>query len=81
MSLFYWFDANCAWIYNNMCIFRWMFFDAEMEVGGIILKCLLQSVWFMIIIFAPLLIILRGVGYIIGGWTGSLPAFFVDDDD
>ena len=81
MYLFHWFDAHCAWIYNNMCIFRWMFSDAETSFGAAILKCLLQSVWFVIIIYAPLLIILRGVGYIIGGWTGWLPAFFFKDDD
>ena len=81
MCLFEWFDAHCGWIYNNMCIFNWMFSDVEMGVGGQILKCLLLSVWYMVIIIAPLAIIIRGVGYIIGGWTGWLPAFFVEDDD
>ena len=81
MSIFQWFDANCAWIYNNTNIFTWMFTGVEMGVGGMILKCLLMSVWFMLIIMAPVMIIIRGVGYIIGGWTGMLPAFFVDDDD
>ena len=81
MSIFQWFDANCAWIYNNTNIFNWMFTDVEMGVGGMILKCLLMSVWFMLILLAPLAIIVRGIGYIIGGWTGMLPSTFVEDDD
>ena len=82
MWIFNWFDANCAWIYNNMCIFNWMwpFYD-EAPVGGQILKCILMGFWYFFIVIAPLVIVVRGVGYIIGGWTGMLPAFFVDDDD
>ena len=82
MCLFHWFDAHCAWIYNNMCIFNWMFpCHGEAPLGVWILKCVLMGLWYFLIIAAPLAIIIRGVGYIIGGWTGMLPAFFVDDDD
>ena len=82
MFIFNWFDAHCGWIYNNTNIMTWMFSNgAEMGIGGMILKCLLMSLWYTLIGAAPLAIIIRGVGYIIGGWTGLLPAFFVDDDD
>ena len=81
MYLFNWFDAHCAWIYNNMCIFNWMFPCREGPFGVWILKCILMGLWYFLIGAAPLAIIVRGVGYIIGGWTGMLPAFFVDDDN
>ncbi len=37
-----------------------MFLDGEMEVGGVILKCLIMVPWLMIILAAPLLIVLLG---------------------
>ena len=81
MCLFEWFDAHCAWIYNNMCIFNWMFSDKEAPMIVAVLKIIFEGVWFTLIIAAPLVIIVRGVGYAIGGWIGALPACFVDDDD
>lgn len=81
MGLFYWFDNNCAWIYNNMNIFTWMFTDIEMSAPMCIIKCLVMSIWYMVIIFAPLIFFVRGFGYFIGGWTGCLNAYFVGDDD
>lgn len=80
LGLFQWFDANCAWIYKNTNIFTWMFTDVEMEVPLVILKCLIMAIWYMVIITAPLAIVLLGIGYIIGSWTGNLPSFFVDKD-
>ena len=82
MIFFEWFDAHCAWIYNNMCIFNAMFFgNAELPLPAAMLKCLLMAVWLFLIFAAPLFIVIRGVGYIIGGWIGALPAFFYRDDD
>ena len=80
MWLFQWFDAHCSWIYNNTNIFTWMFIEGEAPFGCWILKCILMSIWYTVIALAPILIVLRGVGYCIGGWTGMLPSFFVNDD-
>ena len=82
MSIFYWFDTNCAWIYNNTNVFQTMFFgNCEMPGGMMALKCIIMGIWYFVMILLPLIILVRGVGYIIGGWTGCLPATFVDADD
>ena len=82
MSIFHWFDANCAWIYNNTNIFNSMFFNnSELPGGMVALKIIIMAFWYFMILVVPLIIIVRGVGYMIGGWTGCLPATFVDNDD
>ena len=82
MIFFEWFDAHCAWIYNNMCMFNTIFFDnTELPLPAAMLKCLLMSIWYFMIIAAPAWLIIRGVGYIIGGWIGALPAIFFHGDD
>lgn len=81
MWLFRWFDANCSWIYNNTNIFTWMFIEGEAPFGCWVLKCIVMSIWYFVIILAPLFIVVRGIGYIISSWIGAIPAIFVKDDD
>ena len=82
MSIFQWFDANCDFIYRNTNVFNTMFFgNVEMAGGMMALKCIIMGIWYFVMILLPLIIIARGVGYIIGGWTGALHARFVDNDD
>ena len=82
MNIFRWFDAHCAWIYNNTNVLQSMLFgNHELPVPMMLLKCVVMGIWYFAIIILPLIIIARGVGYIIGGWTGTLHARFVDNDD
>ncbi len=80
MGIYHWFDANCSWIYNNTNIFQSMFFNNhEMPIGMMILKCIIMGLWYFMIFVLPLFICVRGFGYIIGGWIGRLPAFFIEE--
>ena len=58
-----------------------MFIEGEAPFGCWILKCIVMSIWYIVIILAPLFLVVRGIGYIIGSWIGALPAIFVKDND